>query len=793
MIEKRPVKTLVFLGVFGILLPVVTLVVELSSHMCAEVFFDPIPTYFHVFLCAFVPLANLQAFVALARDDIRHLTAISIANAVVIGISTFYALVFAPLTPLAIFALLYGIGVFPLAPVLSLIAAILARTKLSGMAHTVGRPSLPSTIPYIGGVLLSIVLAAVPSVTTRLHMVQATSTDEQQRADAVLWLRHWGDQDVMLRYCYVFNGRGGDIFSLLVTMNTSISPESAREVYYRATGTPFFLAPRPPGVQNRMWFDDVDPMWDENQGSSNIEGILPGLSLASSRLDGSLDADAALGYVEWTLEFANAGQRPREARARVQVPPGGVVSRVTLWVNGQEREAVFAGRKQVTEAYQKVVATRRDPILVTTAGPDRILVQCFPVPAGGAMKVRIGITFPLGIESSELATARLPYFIERNFEVGDASMHQVWFEAKHPFSTPSSAFTTESTPSGAFAVRGNIPDDALAADSSVLKVARDPAATMASTKVLDPKSTDVVRQTFQQIAPYVPSRVVLVVDGSASMRDVVPRIATALDALPDDIEVGLVAAGDTPAVLVEPAQGARSLVANALTKFACEGGRDNTVAVVTAWDMAAHPEGAIVWIHGPQPVPLAPVEGLIQRFERRPGYPLLYDVQVGRGPNWLLDRLDSIDQLRAASWTGDAPHDLATLFSTWSAGSSPHTVAYRERVPANSVPDRASVKQTSDHLARLWANDEVARLVARRTPADRDAAVALAAEYQLVTPVSGAVVLETDAQYAQSGLEPGGQDSIPSIPEPEFYALVLVALAALAWAVASQKRKRAWQ
>ena len=52
--------------------------------------------------------------------------------------------------------------------------------------------------------------------------------------------------------------------------------------------------------------------------------------------------------------------------------------------------------------------------------------------------------------------------------------------------------------------------------------------------------------------------------------------------------------------------------------------------------------------------------------------------------------------------------------------------------------------ETSDHLARLWANDEVARILAPRDAELEDEAIILAARYQLVTPVTGAVVLETE-------------------------------------------------
>jgi hypothetical protein len=59
--------------------------------------------------------------------------------------------------------------------------------------------------------------------------------------------------------------------------------------------------------------------------------------------------------------------------------------------------------------------------------------------------------------------------------------------------------------------------------------------------------------------------------------------------------------------------------------------------------------------------------------------------------------------------------------------------------------------------------------------------VALAQAYQVVTPVSGAVVLETDADYERAGLEPPAAGDVPTVPEPEAYLLLLVACAMLCW------------
>jgi len=56
----------------------------------------------------------------------------------------------------------------------------------------------------------------------------------------------------------------------------------------------------------------------------------------------------------------------------------------------------------------------------------------------------------------------------------------------------------------------------------------------------------------------------------------------------------------------------------------------------------------------------------------------------------------------------------------------------------------------------------------------------MASTYQLVTPVSGAVVLENKEQYRQAGLTPASPESSPAIvPEPETWALLLLGAAVM--------------
>lgn len=81
---------------------------------------------------------------------------------------------------------------------------------------------------------------------------------------------------------------------------------------------------------------------------------------------------------------SRTGVSTEEARMLISIPTGGVASRVTLWVNGEPREAAFGSKAKVRAAYRNVaVRQRRDSIRVNWAGPDILLAQCFPIPSDG--------------------------------------------------------------------------------------------------------------------------------------------------------------------------------------------------------------------------------------------------------------------------------------------------------------------------------------------------------------------------------------------------------------------------
>jgi len=130
----------------GVIMPAISITVEATTHICANIFFDPIPTSWHLLLVIFVPLAQLQVWFALRRRQADRLALAGFLNSVTIGVSIFYAIVYLPLTPIALLALLFGLGLLPLAPFLSLLGSLIMRRQLKRLAATAPQRSFPSYV-----------------------------------------------------------------------------------------------------------------------------------------------------------------------------------------------------------------------------------------------------------------------------------------------------------------------------------------------------------------------------------------------------------------------------------------------------------------------------------------------------------------------------------------------------------------------------------------------------------------------------------------------------------------------
>lgn len=775
---------------FGVLLPAVTFLVELLTRMCAGAFFDPMPSFWHALLVASVPIINGLTWWSLTRPTPWHVSFQSCANAFAFGISLYYTFLFIPLLLPGLFAIVFfGWGLLPWAPALALASTLVLRRRLK-VAAGCGSKGLPGF--WRGAVFAWVLLiaASTPVWLTRSAMRMALADDEPTKRRALKVLRTIGDEDLILRECYgrTPTAANMDMFALILGVNNRITPEKSRELYYRVTGRPFNSVPAPTVRTGRgAWAELAEWSWDSDQGGDRVGARVTGLYLESSRVDAVIQSEAATAYTEWTMVFRNDSPRQAEARAQIVLPPGSVVSRLTLWINDEEREAAFGTRSQVRTAYEQVaIRQRRDPVLVTTCGPDRILVQCFPVPPDGkTMKVRIGITTPLVLLDETNALLTWPHFAERNFTIRDVFRHSVWVESHDEIASKNGSLAAGQPKPGLFALRGELTDPALAVQN--IRIRRDASVREVCARDTFSTPTTFVCQKLVEIPVTPPQRVVLVIDGSAGMEHVYPLVANFVRKMPEEIAVEAFIAGDTVSA-VRPANAKGDVdfparLAEHISNIKAVGGQDNLPALEQAWDAAAETNNSIIlWVHEPQPIMLGSIEPLRQRYQRRMSGPVLLALQAESGPNRILEQLGDMSRVKSVALVSSLPETLDRLLRSWQPDST-ILVAQRTKVSEPLADVRADA---TSHVVRLWACEEVERLISQRKTKE---AAELAMLYQLVTRVTGAVVLETAEQYRRHGLQPVDPATVPSIPEPSTYALFGLGLVVL---VASRRLALNW-
>ena len=758
-----------FVVCFGVLLPLITLIVELSTNLCAEAFFDPVPSLWHVLIVALVPVANAQLLWSLHKNRFEKAAFLAWISAISAGAAVFYSILFLPLSPIALLALLFaGIGLLPLSPFLALWAVLVLRKHLRRKTD-----AKPLALSWLGVLIGFLAVAAIVGLSesrfavTRYGLAKANSADLEKQAEGIDFLRAYGSEDYILQLAN--SNRKRFYISEFLMPGERISTTEAKEIYYRLTGKTSDTT----AVPTRFSFDD-----DEERFRRELE-----ISLASSQMHASIDNEASLGYLEWTFSLQNSNpSRDLEGFTQIQLPPGGVVSRLTLWINGEEREAAFAGKSRVTNAYQQVTAKKRDPVLVTTAGRDRVNLKCFPIPQkGGEMKMRVGITFPLVPEDENNGLMRLPYFRDKNFRVPEAVNHTVQIESRGELESVNQKLKSE-TVENLFSLRGAFSDGELNDSSSSIRAVKSGKTDTVWTKNGD----EFISQKVFEIPRVQPSRLVFVIDTSESMRADQAKLAAALRNLPGETEVSLVLTSgnalNRETGFPNSLTGQPSEIAERIERAAFGGGTDNLPALRKAWELASEkPNSAVIWVHAPQPFGFGTSAELPQPQTRQPNETILYSLSTANGLDLAEKSLNDLKNLEPVPRFGELEKDLERLLRQ--LNRSIKTFGYTREKSARF--EAGNAPETSKHLVRLWAHDEVNRILA--TENDEGKAVRLAVQNQLVTAVTGAVVLETKEQYEQFGLHPVDKNTVPTIPEPEFYLLLAVILGVFVWLFATRK------
>jgi hypothetical protein len=742
---------------FTILIPLAAIIIELIYRPFSDSFFDPLPDFLHVILCALPPINNLIIYLQLKAQKVCKPKMLSLQSAAMAA-GFYYCLYFVPISPLSALAIFFlGMGFLSLSPIFAFSGVYRLRKRYYQM-HQIKSSKLSHTLKAIALLLFLLLVSKIPTAITEYGISQYLKAREpSDKAAAASFIRSWGSSNHILKKAQRGFGSGtaavGDF-----PVNNHIPKNVLKQLYFQVTGK---MAHQIKGnsIMGRSRSRDMSQRWrrDANLGDQEVGTKQDVLFLVSSQFDSKLDADPAIAYSEWIMEFENQHQfQNREARMEILLPDQAVVSRLTLWINGEEREAAFAKNSKVVSAYQRIVRQNRDPVLVTWSAKNRIFVQCFPVLPQKRMKIRLGITSPMPLsQNKKQAYFYPPQILASNFNLSHKLHHNIWLEAKQNIasSTLVNLKPEQSSPSK-FSLRGSLNHHDMTSGFRAELPRQNIDEFWAPDYHDDSK---IVTSKIHYESSFSREKFFLLIDGSASMAAEQNALKPSLEKLFKDPKFRIFIAGDE---LLEIKN------FNEYEDYDFAGGRDNLYALDQLIEFTDH-NHSIIWLHGPQPYQLSSSKKLNQ-YQKRRGLVPIYNFQFSEGANKILQEIKSSPHYSNLPASNRA--ELIDLFDRmlkldeWPQFKREFTDATN----FNKTPHQAS-----SHLCRLMISDQAYQTYFS-DQSNYDAMATKAAHYQLVTPLSGAVVLEIQAQYDAAGLKPVDSASVPTVPEPETWALIIL-------------------
>ncbi|HET9430066.1 MAG TPA: XrtN system VIT domain-containing protein, partial [Chitinophagaceae bacterium] len=265
---------------------------------------------------------------------------------------------------------------------------------------------------YLGGMLVPIVIAAV-------------------------FVTQWNSTKNIINHTYL-NGKNGDIPAWVKTAqvipNNPIAEKLLKAGIVYATPDNIFTGIL--GFSSRS-FDEVkkhDPLvvcaaffsgethLSEEDRVKILKGLFNKRHQAEERLWSGDDLQTTnvqtsvrlwpvcnIAYTETTITVHNAndksswGGNPQEGIFTFYLPEGGVVTSLSLWINGKEEKAVLTTKGKADSAYKKIVGVEsRDPSVVHWQEGNRVSLRVFPVLPGESRMFKLGVTAPMGKENGRL-------------------------------------------------------------------------------------------------------------------------------------------------------------------------------------------------------------------------------------------------------------------------------------------------------------------------------------------------------------------------------------------------------
>ncbi len=735
---------------FGVAIPAFLILLAIlfaSKRVTLVILEHPLESLAEILLVLSIPLTFNTVWSALCRKKYMFTLRRGVALGAAIGTSAVVAVVCATAVFTAGKCLAPEIGT-------SLTTGLCFLAALSGLAASCGaylacrvwrsldfsisrKRAAISTITGAVLAVITFICAEARPFCIRIAEHMTISNSARERQAGMAWLRKLDAEHELRMECSDARAAGLPGLFIPVKANT------LHQLYFAVTGKPFSFHDG-----NNT---DLSSLPDEYLSRNVVGDKVPGLALVRSSLTGFIHGETLTSTVNWTLVLKNDSAQALEARAEFAVPPGAAVTGLTIWSDGQPREATVAASERVEGIYQWVDRYQPSPATLTNLGKGRVLLHCFPVDQEDELKVNISMVLPATPVNDKTADLALPHLIAANFDLSGENQFRIRSDA--PATTALHGIHSSRGHDAMTLLEGNLNEQQLTSTDFLLGIERPQFKPFAvEDEIANHKIGLYIRENIQRTPTKPPKHLVVVVDGSTTLKEHASEITKALSQIPLNIPVSVIIASQDQPEHMQPVsilQGLRDI-----TDLSFTGGQDNLQAVVKGAELAGESKnGALLWIHGPQPS-LNKEIYIMAPFESTPKfYEMSIDSSSIDTPEYFKNHSEIgpfVSVVRKSGITAD----LQSFFAKWERGSSDYQVTFEDTATADDLPLVSG--QAAHEVMALKANAECSNLLSKR---QTQTAARTAMAYNLVTPVSTAVVPAAQYPNNDEKIQDGPKDA----------------------------------
>ena len=671
-----------------------------------------------------IPIANYLVWRATNRKDLRF----PLRNGILIGMAAGTAILLAAVSMLAVWlgypamdlhnesrASLFMTIAF--ACILSCITSVFLAAEMRNLREFRSARKI-SLLFSIGGLVTAILVligAETRPFLVRVAESNATSDVIEERDAALQSLKQLNaERDIMMECA---DQRAAGVPGMFIKMD----PVMQRQAYFMLTGKPF----------RDEKASDYSAMPDDYLRRHVVGVPVENLSLARSAMTGTVNGDNLVSALNWTFVLKNKNYSAAEGRAELILPHGAVINDVTQWAGeGSAPRTAHVGLASQGRSAPDQYMGGTD---VTDLGHDRILIRCPNIAAQSETKLSISIAAPLSLNNLKSASLTLPKFVDTNFST--LSENSFRLRSKTPLTLEGKSIKSSQNGDEDYLVSGTLKGDELKNTTLTLDTTRD-ASTAERVTAYDKGSHLYFTRSIVATKTNAPKSLMIVIDGSQSMKPYVKSLTDTLKNLPHSISTNVLIASTEKSFSAEPLSLSEALKAISANENAFTGGQDNLQTVVKAAGIAGESKnGAVLWIHGPQ-------AGLNKELYITAPYteaPKFYEISVDRAANdaaELFKNHREIGPFATISRSNDVAADLKHFADRWRPGSSGYELNYTTlsnvgtdavKLEGPDAKDFLSICQKREYELQLKKGDLVR-------------ASQLAFEGNIVTPDTSAVI-----------------------------------------------------